>query len=152
MIRNPLSAIRRPRRVSRRDVPLLAAVCAVQVTLGAAVRAVPMSALCRLVRALRPIARLLAPATEERVAWAIEAVGRRLPGLSTCLVRALAADLFLSVPGRLSHVRVGVRRSEQGALESHAWFERDGRVLVGGAGADTYVHLVTLGTTSSRPA
>jgi hypothetical protein len=115
-------------------------------------RVVPMSVLRRILRALRPIASPVALATEERVAWAIEAVGRRLPWLSTCLVRALTADLFLSVPGRLSHVRVGVRRSEQGALESHAWFECDGRILVGGAGADSYVQLVTLETTSSRPA
>jgi Transglutaminase-like superfamily len=135
---------------SRRDLRLLSAVLVAQVMLGAAIRVVPMSALRRLLQGLRPLASRVGPEPEERVAWAIEAVGRRLPWLSTCLVRALAADVFLTVPGALTHVRVGVRRSERGALESHAWFERNGRILVGRAGADTYVHLVTLETTTSQ--
>lgn len=150
IVRDLLSVARYPRRLLRRDVGLLSAVFLVQVALGAAVRVAPVPRLWRAVRRLRAIAAHVTLGPEERIAWAIEAVGRRLPSISTCLVRALAADFFLTVPGCVSHVRVGVRRSERGALESHAWFERDGRILVGGASADTYVHLVTFDSTRSH--
>ena len=138
--------IRVPRRLSRADVRLLLAVLVAQVALGGALRAVPMQSLWRAVQRLRITVRRLVPASEERVAWAIEGVGRRLPRISTCLVRALAAELFLGRPDSPGHVRIGVRRSPSGALESHAWFERDGRIIVGGDGAHLYADFATLGT------
>lgn len=69
-------------------------------------------------------------APEPRVVWALEATGRRLRGASTCLVKALVAEMLLGSIDRPLHVTIGVRRS--GArLESHAWVERDGRVILG---------------------
>jgi hypothetical protein len=41
-------------------------------------------------------------------------------------------------------VRIGVKRGPYGAVEGHAWAERDGRVLVGGPVSGRYVPLVTL--------
>ena len=133
-----------------REARLLSAVLLAQVALGAALRAVPVPWLWRMVQRLRGTVRRVIPASEERVAWAIEGVGRRLPRISTCLVRALAAELFLGGPECPGHVKIGVRRSPSGALESHAWFERDGRIVVGGDGAPNYVDFVTLGTAMSE--
>jgi hypothetical protein len=75
---------------------------------------------------------------EHRVIWAIEASGRRRS--STCLTRALAAELLLPVDRRLTMV-VGIATS-QGSLSSHAWVERDGKVLVGGAESVQYLPLI----------
>jgi len=123
------------------DWRLLAGVLLAQLVLAGAIRVARVRLLSRTIPAFRATARRLVSAPDERVAWAIEAVGRRLPRLSTCLVRALAADLFLSAPGRTGRVRIGVRRGEGGQLQSHAWFEREGRIVVGAAGAADYVEL-----------
>jgi hypothetical protein len=134
------------RDLSRRDVRLLASAFVAQVALGTAMRVAPISVLCRIVRRLRPIASRIRLAPEERVAWAIEAVGRRLPWISTCLVRALAADLLLSGPEGRGGVKIGVTRSEDGTLAAHAWYERGGRIVVGGAEVGAYVDFMTLDT------
>jgi hypothetical protein len=132
--------------INRTDVPLLSAVLVAQLALAIALRVARVPWLCRLVARSRGTARLVVSAPEQRIAWAIEGVGRRLPGISTCLVRALAADLFLSGVEPRGQVTIGVRRSASGTLESHAWFEREGRVLVGGDGVHHYVDFVTLDT------
>ena len=129
------------RRLSAQDWRTLGGVLLAQLVLGGAIRVARVRVLWRTIPAFRVAARRLVSAPDERVAWAIEAVGRRLPRLSTCLVRALAADLFLSAPGRTGRVRIGVRRGEAGELQSHAWFEREGRIVVGAAGASDYVEL-----------
>jgi len=90
---------------------------------------------------LRPLVRHLLRGPEERVIWAIEASGRRLPGLSTCLVRAVVAELALGSPQRPLRLTIGIKRSE-GDVRGHAWVARGGRVLIGGATADQYVPLV----------
>lgn len=73
--------------------------------------------------------------TPTRVSWAIRVVSRRLPGLMTCLVQALAADAVLRRRGYAPRLRIGVReRGSQGSrpLEAHAWVECDGVLVVGG--------------------
>ena len=126
------------------DFRLLAIVGLTQLVLGAAVRVARVAALAAAIRRQRGRAQWIVGAPDERIAWAIEVVGRRLPGISTCLVRALAADLFLTTAARPGHVRIGVRRTAAGELQSHAWFEREARILVGAAGADDYVQFTTL--------
>jgi Transglutaminase-like superfamily len=66
------------------------------------------------------------------VGWAVEAVGRRVPG-ARCLARAVAAEAILDRGGRAPEVRIGARRDTHGGLEAHAWVEVDGRVVVGAA-------------------
>ena len=126
------------------DLRLLTVVCATQVMLAAAVRIARVGAVRAATCRCRTLAQRATGANAERTAWAIEAVGRRLPRISTCLTRALAADLLLSTDVAPGHIRIGVRRARSGALESHAWFEHDGRILVGAVGAGDYVHLVNL--------
>jgi hypothetical protein len=137
----------RGRRLSADDIRLLACVCLVQLALGIALRVIRVPVLRRAVRRAGVCAPLAGRAPEHRVAWAIEAVGRRLPGISTCFVRALAAEMLFSGGGA---IRIGVKRTAAGALESHAWFERDGRALVGGAGASEFVPFTTLSGTTPR--
>jgi hypothetical protein len=132
------------------DFRLLAVIGLTQLVLGVAVRVARVAPLTVAIARQRARAQGIVGAPDERIAWAIEAVGRRLPGISTCLVRALAADLFLTRADRPGHVRIGVRRTSAGQLQSHAWFERDARILVGAAGADDYVQFTTLDGHSAR--
>jgi hypothetical protein len=81
---------------------------------------------------LRRLSRVLLPGSDDRVLWAIEATGRRLTGISTCLVRAIIAEARLSDAGRPLRLTVGVKRSPTGALQSHAWVADAQRVLIGG--------------------
>jgi hypothetical protein len=121
---------------------LLIAVALAQIGTAAALRVVPLSALgVGATARLRRHAQFVIHGPEEQVVWAIEATGRRLGGVSTCLVRALVAALVLGSPERPVSLTIGVRRTAGGALEAHAWVGREGRVLMG-VTSDPYVPLV----------
>lgn len=138
-------AVHRPRRrLSRQELALAAVVFLVQVTAAVGLRVLRVPRLTRVVARCRPLVQLAVRAPEARVVWAIEAVGRRLTGISTCFVRALAADLLLCRADRPGQVRVGVRRAPRGMIEAHAWFECDGRILVGSDGVADCHSFVTL--------
>lgn len=78
-----------------------------------------------------------------RVAWAIEAVSRRIPG-ATCLTQALSAKLLLWCFGQHAQLCLGVARTSAGTFRAHAWLERDGRPVLGGAGIQSFVRLPEL--------
>jgi hypothetical protein len=59
----------------------------------------------------------------ERIVWAVEAAGARLPRSSTCLTRALVAHLLLRREGVASRVRLGVSHDAQQRPRAHAWVE-----------------------------
>jgi hypothetical protein len=120
---------------------LLIVVAFAQVVTRIALRGIPLSVLRAKAARLRRLAQFAVRGSEERVAWAIEATGRRLGGSSTCLVRALVAELVLGSPERPVTLTIGVRRTASGALEAHAWVGREGRVLIG-VTSDQYVPLV----------
>lgn len=65
----------------------------------------------------------------DRVAWAVKAVARRVPG-TTCLVEALVVDSMLRRHGHTPTFRIGVREGRS-SLEAHAWVECDGTVVIG---------------------
>jgi hypothetical protein len=67
------------------------------------------------------------------------AVSRRLFPERPCLVQALAARWLLARRGIASDLHIGVLKNDD-ALEAHAWLERDGRVLVGGAASPAVFH------------
>jgi hypothetical protein len=81
------------------------------------------------------------PAT--RVAWAVRAASRRIPGAS-CLTQAVAARLLLARYGHHALLRIGVRRDERGGFEAHAWAEVDGWPVVGGRDVGHYRRLPDL--------
>jgi hypothetical protein len=140
----------RPRRFSRcrwhgltaADGRLLIAVALAQVVAAAALRAMGLPVLRAGARRYRQIARFLVSGSDERIAWAIEATGRRLGRLSSCLIRALVAELVLDVGDGPVSLTIGVRRTSAGTLEAHAWLARQDRVLVGATSVE-YAPLVT---------
>jgi fructose-1,6-bisphosphatase/sedoheptulose 1,7-bisphosphatase-like protein len=136
-----MPAANSPRRtLTTADWKLLIGVAAAQVVAAAAVRVMPASVLGRKAARLRPIVQRAVCGPEHRVIWAIHATGRRLGRVSSCLVRALVADLVIE--GTESRtLTIGVRRTRAGALEAHVWLTRGDRILVG-ATADTYAPLV----------
>ena len=111
---------------------LLAGAAAAQLFAACALRMLTLPAVRTGALRLRGLSRFLLPGSDDRVLWAIEATGRRLTGISTCLVRAIVAEARLSEAGRPLRLTVGVKRSSTGALQSHAWVADARRVLIGG--------------------
>lgn len=79
-----------------------------------------------------------------KVVWAVEAAGRRLPRVSTCLTLALASQVLLARRGYPALVRIGVAGDGKSRLEAHAWVESGGEVVVGGSDTKRYAILTTL--------
>ncbi|MFT4590661.1 MAG: hypothetical protein ACI8QF_004793 [Limisphaerales bacterium] len=76
-----------------------------------------------------------------RVAWAVEAVSRRLPMTDNCLVRAVATLSMLRRRGLPAELRLGVAREAGREFEAHAWVECEGEILIGGEEADRFTRL-----------
>src|SRR5256885_2304057 len=118
------------------DAACFAMVAIAQAAVRAALVVMPIGAVRRTGARLRFCGWLIAARwNEDRLLIAIEATGRRLGAYSTCLVRALVAEMLLTGIDLPMRLMIGVRRAAASRLESHAWFERHGRVSVGGAGA-----------------
>jgi hypothetical protein len=81
----------------------------------------------------------------ERVAWAIGAVSRYLPGTRNCLTQALAARAMLARQGRAAHLRVGAAKDAKGRFTAHAWVECEGKIVIGGRGVSQYAAFPPLG-------
>ncbi|MCS3665205.1 hypothetical protein GGP90_000831 [Salinibacter ruber] len=93
----------------------------------------------RIIRALWRVAAELPqrlPATRRyrlRAAWAARAVGRRFLPERPCLTQALVLQYLLLRRGDdEAELHIGVAKNEDG-LHAHAWVERNGQVLIGGA-------------------
>ncbi len=86
----------------------------------------------------------------DRIAWAVRAASRFVPGASNCLVRALATQALLGKYGYQSDLRIGVRKAGDGGLAAHAWLESAGAVVIGEFELDQYVPLAPPGTSDSR--
>ena len=125
---------------------VLVTVALAQVMVGVALRIMPpATARSRIVR-LRSFAQLLVGNTSPKdVVRAIEATGRRLPAISTCLVRAFVAELLLGSPARPLRLTIGVKQSTDGLLQSHAWVADRDSVLIG-APCDGFVPIVEWST------
>jgi hypothetical protein len=66
----------------------------------------------------------------ERVAWAVAAAARYVPG-ATCLVQALVARDLLQSHGYSARICLGVDTRGDDHFRAHAWLECEGRVLLG---------------------
>lgn len=89
---------------------------------------------------------VLAKLPPVRLAWAVQAAARRVPG-ATCLTQSLALHHLLAKAGHAAEIRIGVARSERGGLDSHAWVVCHGRVLVGDIGdLERYQPILSMGT------
>ena len=136
-----MSAATRARRLTGDDWLLLAAAATAQMAAYCALSAVPLSVLRPSLARLRPLARAMLKGSDERVIWAIEATGRRLRGVSTCLVRALVVEMRLASRERAVRLEIGVRRAPGAVLESHAWVCDRDRILTGGPVARDFVRI-----------
>jgi hypothetical protein len=85
----------------------------------------------------------------ESVTWAVEAVSRRIPQ-ATCLTQALSAQLLLRRFGYDSRLCLGVARSPRGEFRAHAWLEREGSVVIGGAESSAFTRLPALSAMERR--
>ena len=70
------------------------------------------------------------PSTDQ-VGWAVATAGRYVP-LATCLTQALATQVLLARRGCMAHLHIGVAKGDGGQLESHAWLETQGKIVIGG--------------------
>jgi hypothetical protein len=104
--------------------------------------------LVRLALHLLPLARVRAWATRRgragaaagRIAWAVSAASRRMPGTS-CLIAAFALQRLLSRAGHESELHIGVAKREE-KFAAHAWVVCEGRILIGAREDDPYTPLV----------
>ena len=83
-----------------------------------------------LAKASRPVSSRSPVETPERIAWAVSASGRRLPG-ATCLAEAITACWLMRMQGTAANLRIGV--TTEPFFKAHAWVECDGRIVLGGA-------------------
>jgi hypothetical protein len=82
------------------------------------------------------------PVPAQRVAWAVVAATRHLPGQGdTCLARALTAEVLLRRHGHAAALRIGVARVGGEGFAAHAWVETEGRILLGAAERPGYTEL-----------
>jgi hypothetical protein len=72
----------------------------------------------------------------DRIVWAVNAMGRRVPG-TNCLAGALVCHSMLRRHGHTPAFRIGVRRGHASALDAHAWVECEGSVVIGTMDAAT---------------
>ena len=132
--------------MSGANLRVLVTVALAQVTVSLALRMMPPAALrLRVARLRSPAQSLVRHTSPHDVVRAIEAVGRRLPGLSTCLVRAFVAELLLGSPARPLRLTIGVKQTPDGLLESHAWVTDQDSVVIG-APCDGFVPIVEWST------
>jgi len=80
-------------------------------------------------------------ATLRRVAWAIDAIGRRAPWRCKCLERAFAANRMLHRRGLASTLYFGIARRD-GGVAAHAWV-RSGDYYVTGGSERAHFHILS---------
>jgi hypothetical protein len=123
-------------KIGASDWRLLLGALAIQIVAAVLVRIVRVDALPACAARLRRIARFLLHGPEARVVWAVEATGRRLGPFGTCLIRAIVTELALGDEERPLTVKIGVRRTEDGQLEAHAWLARENEIVMGEASGE----------------
>jgi transglutaminase superfamily protein len=114
---------------------------------AAALRVMPFSTVRSTAARVRSRVTRFVPGTDERVIWAIQSSGRRLGRLSTCLVRALVAELVIRRDDIV--LMIGIRRPSADSLEAHAWLASGDRVLMGATSVN-YVRLAALKSLSAE--
>jgi hypothetical protein len=66
-----------------------------------------------------------------RISYLVAVAANLIPG-TTCLPRALAAQVLLGRHGHGGELHIGVNKDSQGGFQAHAWIETEGRVVIGG--------------------
>ncbi len=66
-----------------------------------------------------------------RAIWAVDMSSRYMPGKVKCLARALVTQVLIGRRGYEPELKIGVAKTEDHALEAHAWVELQGQVVIG---------------------
>jgi len=124
--------IRRLRRLTAADRSLLFQTVVLLGATRLGLWVLPLRVVRRLLaRAARPPrGSQTVPSSRERIPWAVS-VAQRIVPRATCLVQALAAEALFARYGHPADLRIGVLKTDSGALVAHAWVESAGRVVVG---------------------
>lgn len=95
-----------------------------------------------------PRRKVLTPTYRNQAVWAAQTAGRWLLPEEPCLTQALVLQYLLLRRGEVStQLHIGVARGSEDDLHAHAWVEKDGRVLIGGAASpNNYERFPELGT------
>lgn len=95
-----------------------------------------------------PRRKVLTPTYRSQAVWAARTAGRWLLPGGPCLTQALVLQYLLLRRGEAStRLHIGVARGSEDDLQAHAWVEKDGRVLIGGAASpNSYERFGELGT------
>ena len=86
----------------------------------------------------RALPQRAATPVERRVALAVRAGGRRLPWNPTCLAEAIAGQTLLRQFGQPGVVVIGLRATDEGPWDAHAWLLGRRGALTGGPAAQGF--------------
>jgi hypothetical protein len=78
-----------------------------------------------------------------KIGWAVRGLGYHLPGMSQCLVQALAATWMLKRRRIPSTLYFGLAKEEDGELKAHAWVRSGAQVLTGAKGRRDFTVVAT---------
>lgn len=78
--------------------------------------------------------------SEELILWAIETVSKFILSTNTCIIKSITAQILLTQHGYKSSLYLGIAKDKvnQKDLQSHAWLESNGKVIVGENMANNY--------------
>lgn len=69
--------------------------------------------------------------TIHQIVNGVQVVSHYSPGQVKCLARAIATTFLMDGAGYSNDLKIGVAKSEAGAIEAHAWVEYQGMVVMG---------------------
>ena len=89
---------------------------------------------CRVLRKFVPIAprKIVNDTDIQRLSAVVRIAGTRSPWRATCLRQAVALWFLLALRGVECDLRIGVADRTDAGIDTHAWLEHDGIVLIGG--------------------
>src|SRR5262245_668615 len=121
-------------RRSRADRFLLVHAALLHAAIAIGCRVLPLASLAALLARAYPhrVSADGAGSIDSRALWAAATAAAFWPSSGTCLSHALTARCLLRRFGCETALRIGVRRGTTSRLDSHAWLERAGAVVVGG--------------------
>ncbi|NNE99471.1 MAG: lasso peptide biosynthesis B2 protein [Pyrinomonadaceae bacterium] len=73
-----------------------------------------------------------------RIGWTIRRIGDLTPWNSNCLAQAITAQKMLARRGRASQMYFGLKHSDEGKMEAHAWLKSGDTILTGGSEFEPY--------------
>lgn len=113
------------------EILVIAAVLLILVRL--AIRRTPLPEIRSRIAARTPRGATRARLPASEIGRLVSAVGRRLPGIGTCLTHALVTEALLRREHHAAQLVVGIKRGHGSRPSAHAWVTSDDVVVVGAA-------------------